>query len=98
MTAPLSPCAAPGCARPALSRGLCGAHYQRQRRGVSLERPLGATSGPPPGEPMSQVTTHVPLESKRALEAHAEHSALSLYALLRRILEEWLEARRPRPQ
>ncbi len=91
-------CSAPGCDRPAVAHGLCQAHYMRRRRGKPLERPLGSTPGPVPGEPTQPVTTHLPLRTKRALEAHAQHEALSLYALLRRIVEDWLEARRPRPR
>ena len=36
-----STCSAPECVRSAVSRGMCSRHYQRQRRGVSLEPSAG---------------------------------------------------------
>ena len=34
-------CKVEGCSRPVHTRGLCGAHYQRQRKGQPLEVPIG---------------------------------------------------------
>lgn len=85
-------CSSPDCDRPASSRGLCVGHYARLRAGKSTVEPLGA-QGPVPGEPREQVTTHLLAEDKRALERHAKAEGLSVYALLRRIVEEWLRSR-----
>lgn len=87
------PCRAAGCTHPARSRGLCVGHYARLRAGKALDTPLGAP-GPPRGEPIEPIGTHLALTSKRELEAYAKREGVSLYALLRRIVEEWLEVRR----
>lgn len=82
-------CSAPNCERPARSLGLCEAHYRRSRRGKPLS-PIGARSGRTQGEPTTMVATKLPKRSMRLLEAWARREGISIYALVRRIVEERL--------
>lgn len=44
-------CAVAGCGRKCLARGLCNAHYDRQRRGVPLDGPIRQRGESKPSAP-----------------------------------------------
>jgi hypothetical protein len=79
-------CSVKGCGRPVKGKGLCSAHYFRQRRGVSLKGPVRP---PPSEETPALVATKVAPDLKKALEVEAERRGISLYALVAEILENW---------
>lgn len=41
----------------------------------------------------TQVAVRIPLETKARLEIIAQRDGLSMYALMRRVVDEWLRAR-----
>ena len=82
------PCSTPGCIRPTRAKGLCGAHYERQR----------ATGAPPTG-PVGRYTAGGTARlSERVLPellARARARAAAAGVPLRRIVEAALEAYLP---
>ena len=83
MTAP--DCGSPGCARPVTARGLCHAHYERQRRGGAASRPVRDRSA----EPLEALPgVRVSAGLAEALRARAHRHGLSLSDLVRATLGE----------
>ncbi len=77
-------CTAPACDRGAIARGLCQAHYQRQRRGRSLDEPIR-----PPGDGQ-QIVVRCRRGLVERLRTRADAAGLSLSATVRLALEMWL--------
>lgn len=85
-------CSSPGCPKPMSARGLCVGHYARWRAGLDCSAPLNPRRGPR-GTPSAQVAIRLPLATKARLELLAEGEGISVYALVREIVDAWLASR-----
>lgn len=87
------PCVAPGCDGFAVAKGLCWAHYNRARRGGDISKPVRAPKG---SEDLADLPpTKVPAEVVAFLQWKAKTDKASLYATVRKALEEWYETQKP---
>lgn len=81
----IAPCAAPGCARSAVARGLCQAHYAQQRRGRPIS-PLRGRHGQRDDEPMQRLPG-------LRVSARAAEAARRWPAEIRAAIEAWARTR-----
>ncbi len=87
------PCTIEGCKTPSYAKGLCSKHYHRALRHKHVtgedmhDRVNNAVS----------VTTTIPVETYRLLEAAAARNKLSMFRALRWLVVDWAEIEKRRP-
>lgn len=73
-----------GCCRPAQARGMCGAHYNRMRRGADMAKPVRAYRV----KPWARI-----VEASISLaEAETDSDFTRAEYRLRNAIEDWLKA------
>lgn len=84
-------CSVPKCGRPVYAKGLCPAHYHRERRGAASDKPVRRRD---PSEPVVPLSLKVRAGTKDRLQELADERGTTLYALVAEILDAWV-SRRP---